>query len=92
MRIAGEHEAQALLAGGPMNKDVQALSKFFVHQPTFLSPRRNLQRELAYRATLADTKGSDLPDVPPLVRTAEVHRKVRLVAGNPALRRGSHGA
>ena len=91
MRIARKHQAQALLLGGPMHKDVQGISKFFIasersfHRTT--AELRSLQTELAYRATLADTEDSDLPDVPPLVRTAEVHKLVRRIAGFPALRR-----
>ena len=41
---------------------------------------RSLQTELAYRAALARNEDSGLPDVTPLVRTAEVHKQVRLTA------------
>lgn len=85
MRIARKHEAQALLASGPLNKNVQALSKFYAtNERTFhraTSELRNLQTEFAYRATLAQAEQSGLPDVPPLVRTSEVHKQVRRMAG-----------
>ena len=90
MRIARKHEAQALLASGPLNKDVQALTKFYLtYERAFhraVAELRSLQTEFAYRATLAQVEHTGLPDVPPLVRTSQVHKQVRLVAGTPALR------
>ena len=88
MRIARKHEAQALLTSGPLNKDVQALTKFYLtYERAFhrgVAELRALQTEFAYRATLADVERVDVPDVPPLVRTADVHKQVRRFAGTPA--------
>ncbi len=85
MRIARKHEAQALLISGPLNKNVQALSKFYAtNERTFhraTAELRNLQTEFAYRATLAQADEAGLPDVPPLVRTSDVHKQVRRMAG-----------
>ena len=84
MRIARKHEAQALLVSGPASKNVQAITKFYlIYERTFhraIAELRSLQTEFAYRATLADEEDSSLPDVPPLVRTSEVHKQVRRVA------------
>lgn len=81
MRIARKHEAEELLASGPLNPKVQALSKFYtLNERAFhraINELRSLQTEFAYRATLAEADGTALPNVPPLVRTAEVHRRVR---------------
>lgn len=84
MRIARQHQAQALLKAGPLHSDIPALSKFLIaNERAFyraITELRSLQTELAYRATLASNEDSPLPDVPPLVRTAEVHKQVRLTA------------
>ena len=90
MRIARKYQAQALLLSGPLNKDVQSLSRFYLtHERTFhraMNELRNLQTEFAYRATLAGEDRTCLPDVPPLVRTSDVHRQVRRVTAMPSLR------
>ena len=95
MRIARKHEATALLAGKPLHKEVQAISKFLTtHQRAFhraVAELRSVQTELSYRATLAEAEDTDLPDVPPLVRTADVHRQVRRIAGSQAPRHRCHG-
>ena len=93
MRIARKHQAQVLLASGPLHKDIQTLAKFYNNcERAFhraVSELRSLQTEFAYRATLADTERSEMPDVPPLVRTAEVHRQVRIFAGTRRSRAAS---
>jgi hypothetical protein len=96
MRIARKHEAQALLESGPLNKSVQTIAKFYSNSERAfyraMQELRNLQTEFAYRATLALAEHTGLPDVPPLVRTALVHRQVRRIAGAPALRQRSPAA
>ena len=91
MRIARKHEAQALLKFGPASTSVQSTMRFYRdNERTFyraLTELRNLQTELAYRATLAEQEDATLPDVPPLVRTAQVHKQVRQTAAEPVLRR-----
>ena len=88
MRIARKKQAQLLLATGPMSKDIQALSKFFTAaERSFhkaLAELRAMQTEFAYRVTLAQAQDRPLPNVPPLVRTSEVHKQVRRVIGSPA--------
>ena len=93
MRIARKHEAQALLESGPAGKTLQTVTKFYqLNERAFyraMAELRNLQTEFAYRVTLAERERTSLPDVPPLVRTAEVHKQVRIAARAPAARRRS---
>ena len=93
MRIARKHEAQHLLLHGPTGKELAAISRFYLnYERTFyraFNELRTLQTEFAYRVTLARTEHTELPDVPPLVRTAIVHRQVRLATDAPTRARSS---
>ena len=93
MRIGRKYEAQALLTAGPLNKDVQALTKFYMtYERAFhraMVELRALQTEFSYRATLASAERTCLPDVPPLVQTAKVHKQVRSALKTPDIRLGS---
>jgi len=93
MRIARKHQAQALLNSGPAGKAVETIARFYLStERTFhraMKELRELQTELAYRATLSGVERTSLPDVPPLVRTAMVHKQVRRHAGTPVFRQRS---
>ena len=90
IRIARKHEAQSLLQYGPSANGVQSIMKFYLlNERAFyraMTELRNLQTEFAYRATLAELENTPLPDVPPLVRTAQVHKQVRRIARESPIR------
>ncbi len=83
MRIARIEEAKILLETGPAAPTLKALSQFYSKSERAfykaVSELRAIQTELAYRATLADEQDAPLPDIPPLVRTALVHKQVRAI-------------
>ena len=86
MRLARQQEAQMLLAGGVAQPGLRQVLQFYraCEREYFkaVSELRNLQSELAYRATLAGGQNSGaLPDIPPLVLTAQVHKQVRTATG-----------
>jgi hypothetical protein len=83
MRLARKQEAQELIARADCaSKVARAIAiQYRQHERSFfhaMKELRELQTEHAYRATLANEQDSALPDVPPLVRTSQVHRQVRM--------------
>ena len=85
MRIARREEAKILLADGPAASSLKPILQFYVKSEReyhkALTALSELQTELAYRATLSSEQATPLPDIPPLVRTAHVHRLVRTTLG-----------
>ena len=81
MRLARKAEAKLLLESGPADQGLKAISQFYLRcDRAFyraVAELRNMQTELAYRLTLASDQRTGLPDIPPLVRTALVHKQVR---------------
>jgi hypothetical protein len=86
MRLARKQEAQILLSLGIAHPSLKAVAQFYrACQREFYKATaelRHMQTELAYRATLAHDQNAQMPDIPPLVRTAEVHKQVRATTGN----------
>lgn len=86
MRIARREEAKILLASGPSATALKPVSQFYTraerqyHKAS--AALRDIQTELAYRATLAGEQEIPLPEIPPLVRTAQVHKLVRTTIGS----------
>jgi hypothetical protein len=89
MRLARIEEAKILLELGAAAAALKAISQFYSKSERAfykaVSELRNIQTELAYRATLANSQDVPLPDIPPLVRTAQVHKQVRSTTGNRTL-------
>jgi hypothetical protein len=89
MRLARQAEAEILLESGPAAPSLRAISQFYSKSERAfykaVSELRSMQTELAYRATLAGDQDTPLPDIPPLVRTAQVHKQVRSVTGAKTL-------
>ncbi|HEY3743918.1 MAG TPA: hypothetical protein VGL53_28940 [Bryobacteraceae bacterium] len=89
IRIARIEEAKILLASGPAAPALRAVSQFLQRSERAffkaVAELRNMQTELAYRATLAATQDAPLPDIPPLVSTALVHKQVRSTTGKRTL-------
>lgn len=89
IRIARIEEARILLESGPAAPALKAVSQFLLKSERAffkaVSELRDIQTELAYRATLAGTQDAPLPDIPPLVRTALVHKQVRGTTGKKTL-------
>jgi hypothetical protein len=85
MRIARQSQARLLLDAGPTAIGLKAVSHFYSNSERAfyraLSELRNIQTELAYRATLAGSQDQAIPDLPPLVRTAQVNKQVRAIVG-----------
>ena len=80
MRIGRREEAKILLEYGPAASSLKPILQFYSKSERqyhkAIASLRELQTELAYRATLAGDQTSPLPNVPPLVRTAHVHKLV----------------
>ena len=81
MRIARREEAKILHEYGPAASSLKPILQFYARSEReyhkAVISLRDLQTELAYRATLAGETASPLPALPPLVRTAQVHKLVR---------------
>ena len=81
MRIARREEAKILLEYGPAAASLKPILQFYSKSERgyhkSIASLRELQTELSYRVTLAGDQTSPLPNVPPLVRTAHVHKLVR---------------
>lgn len=90
MRIARREEATVILQYGVASNSLKLISLFYVRTERELhksmAALRELQTELAYRATLAGDEAGPLPGIPPLVRSAHVHKLVRTTIGSGALR------
>jgi len=86
MRISRKSEAALLLEHGPVAQNLKPVSQFYTrNERAFykaVTELRNLQTELAYRATLSSDQDIEIPDVPPLVRTAQVHKQLRATTGD----------
>jgi hypothetical protein len=89
LRIARKAEAEILIESGPASPSLKAISQFYSKSERAfykaVSELRSIQTELAYRATLASAEDAPIPDIPPLVRTAHVHKQVRAVTGAKTL-------
>lgn len=89
MRIARRAEAKILLADGPAAPGLKPVSQFYTRAEREFHKASNalcdIQTELAYRATLAGEQNVPLPDIPPLVRTAQVHKLVRSTTNDKTL-------
>jgi hypothetical protein len=72
---------QSLTRIGPGGSSLKAISQLYSRSERALfkalSELRNIQTELAYRTTLSNAQDAPLPDLPPLVRTALVHKQAR---------------
>ena len=91
LRIGRKYEARHLLEHGPVGKQLADIMRFCrTYERTYyraVDELRTLQTEFAYRVTLARCENSaTLPDVPPLVRTALVHKLVRAGTSNEPTR------
>ena len=86
LRIGRREEASILLAFGPAHASLKTVLQFITRAERelhkSLAALRELQTELAYRATLAAEDDDEMPNLPPLVRTAHVHRQVRASLGH----------
>ena len=94
MRIARREEARILLEFGPLADSLKTISPFYSRSEReyhkAIAELRQIQTELAYRATFAAEQGASLPDIPPLVRTAHVHKQVRATARAATLSQYRH--
>jgi len=89
MRIVRREEAIIILESGAAAPALKIISQSYTrYERSFykaVGELRNIQTELAYRATLAGEQCVPIPDIPPLVRTAHVHKLVRSTIGRKTL-------